>query len=139
MKTVILLRDFFKNFDGRFETLNLCGFLIFLAFCNAFNLNNQKMLWLPWIIWFQRKPGFETALIKPRGFIFQNGFFVGVQFKFSCVLVNICSLLPYFCTSTLVEHTIVLGVGLYSRVGLYSSRYGSSSSHMIVDIKVKGT
>ena len=63
MKTVILQRDFFKNFDGRFETLNLHGFLIFLTFCNAFNLNNQKMLWLPWFIWFQRKPGFETTLM----------------------------------------------------------------------------
>ena len=54
MKTVILLRDFFKNFDGRFQTLNLHGFLIFLAFCNAFDLNNQKILWLPWFIVFQR-------------------------------------------------------------------------------------
>ena len=62
MKMVILLRDFFKNFDGRFETLNLHGFLIFLAFCNAFDLNNQKILWLPWFIVFQRKIGFETAL-----------------------------------------------------------------------------
>ena len=39
--------DFFKNFDGRFETLNLHGFLIVLTFCNAFDLNNQKILWPP--------------------------------------------------------------------------------------------
>ena len=60
---VILLRDFSKNFDRRFQTLNLHGFLIFLTFCNAFDPNNQKILCLPWFIWFQRKPGFETALL----------------------------------------------------------------------------
>ena len=47
----------------RFQTLNLHGFLIFLTVCNAFDLNDQKILCLPWFIWFQRKPGFETALM----------------------------------------------------------------------------
>ena len=45
------------------KILNLHGFLIFFSFCNAFDLNNQKMLCLPWFIWFQRKPGFKTALM----------------------------------------------------------------------------
>ena len=42
----------------RFRVWNL-----FLTFCNPFDLNDQKMLCLPWFIWFQRKPGFETTLM----------------------------------------------------------------------------
>ena len=60
----------------------------------------------------------------PGGCIFQSGYLGEVQFKFKCFFVNVWLLLPYLCTSILEKGTIVLRVGLYLKVGLYSSGYG---------------
>ena len=35
----------------------------FFTFLQWFRQNNEKMLWLPWLFKFQRKPGFWTTLV----------------------------------------------------------------------------